>query len=331
MADGVVGSKTWASSIRKKAVSTARAATVNYVELAKMLYLMEDTPIDGDRNNPPIYHLWGYTKITDFAKQELGLEPRKASYMVSIGCALTVELANADPALVERFIDLGWTKVREICRVLKADQLLKWVLQAETSTYTEIQDAVSAYKAEQDNLTLKRLEASGATLLAKDAFGPPKDINIVDMPGSAVVSGASFDAEIPISTNTETKTKVNLPLYPEVPQIEKLNPETFSFYETQHKVVKEALDKAKKISGSDKKSNNLTLICTEFLATNDFSDSSEEQKLKLLAKLEKTLDIKLVAVDKYTFEPVYGIETLKKVAETVVNAGEEVCLTYPQR
>ncbi len=315
MTEPTKGSKAWGNQIKKKAIELSHSMTTNYVELAKVLYTIDDTPVDGDPNNPAIYTSWKYETLAKFAAQELGLEPRKANYLHSIGFTLLVELANSDPEWLERYYMLGWCKVREISRVIKAHQLQDWVLKAEQATYKEVQDMVIRYKTNENKATLARLASAGPATLAKDPFGPPK-VDVLDgVEVNSVTQGASFDEtqEVPVTV------PVIPPIMVPVPEPEKITTETFAFYEGQLKNVQDALKMCSKISGSDKKSNNLALICMDFLATNSFTNADEEQRLKFLAKLETHLGYKLIAADPYTFEPAYGLETLKRVAEVMVS------------
>lgn len=318
----VVGSKDWFEKSRKKAKQLAHSLTLEYVELAKLLYLLDDTPVDNDPNAPAVYTYWGYNSLKHYALDELGLLPRKLEYLYSIGYTLQVELSKADPEWLERFLMLGWTKVRELCRVIKVEQLMDWVLKAEQATFKEVQDMVTRYKAELDKAALNRLASSGPVTENKDPFAAPKieQESIGGVEVETIVTGADFnEAEAP------AMSVENTPAYlPTVPEPEKITVESFSFYEDQLKTVKEALTRAKQLSGSEKKSHNLSLICLEFLATNDFNKADEDQKLKFLARLEKHLGYKIVAADPDSFEPVYGMQTLEKVAESMVKTPEYV-------
>ena len=65
-------------------------------------------------------------------------------------------------------------------------------------------------------------------------------------------------------------------------------------------------------------SSQFSLICLDFLATNDFRFANEQQRLRFLAKFEKLTGYKLVIVDpdrdRGDGEIVYGIETLERLA-----------------
>lgn len=85
---------------------------------------------------------------------------------------------------------------------------------------------------------------------------------------------------------------------------------TFSLYNEQYESVIRALDVAKKDSNSEVPSQNLSLICQQFLMDADMGKNFEESRMKWLPKLEERFKIKLVAVDSDTDEVIYGQELL---------------------
>jgi hypothetical protein len=97
----------------------------------------------------------------------------------------------------------------------------------------------------------------------------------------------------------------------EVPPAEVKSYTTFALFEEQQKVVDAALTRASELSGSEKPGHNLTLICTDFLATNDFLTGDQKQKLLYLAKLERLLGVRLVVGDPKTSRVTYGIDNLE--------------------
>lgn len=105
---------------------------------------------------------------------------------------------------------------------------------------------------------------------------------------------------------------------PDLPKTEIVHSETFQLHEDQHKIVESALTRAMELSGSDKRNHNLTLICTDFLATNDFLTGDETQRLAYLQKIENVLGVRLVAADKKTGNLIHGLDNLEKLQERYV-------------
>jgi hypothetical protein len=89
----------------------------------------------------------------------------------------------------------------------------------------------------------------------------------------------------------------------------------FVFLPEQIETVKLAIKRASELSNRSSPGHNLSLICLDYIATNDFTKASEEQRLRYIAKLEKLMGYKLIVVDPKTKDIVFGIGTLEKVAK----------------
>jgi len=186
-------------------------------------------------------------------------------------------MRDLDPALKQRIADLGFSKVRELIRVLTIRNAAQWVEQAEKMSYFTLAAAVTDER--------KRLGAGDASAEAeKDQEG----------------AGEGDDAAPPEEP---------------APAPEMLTREAFAFYPEQLNNVRLALQKAAELSKSDKKSHNLDLICLDFLASNDFLAGETDHRPRYLAKIEKRLGVRLVAFDQEG-DPIYGIDVLKMVAES---------------
>jgi len=83
----------------------------------------------------------------------------------------------------------------------------------------------------------------------------------------------------------------------------------FSLFQGQREAVEGAIELAKKASQSDKEGNNLTLICTEYMANNAAIDSADEY----LGRVEKVLGVKLIAYQDSTESVVYGEKLLDQL------------------
>jgi hypothetical protein len=92
------------------------------------------------------------------------------------------------------------------------------------------------------------------------------------------------------------------------PAPERMHTFTTSLYDGQFETVSAALERARQLSGSDKNNHNLELICQDFLTNNDFGKVADEKKF--LAKIERHLGKKLIAIDPRMGTPVYGSDLL---------------------
>lgn len=265
-----MGTAAWSNRVRGRAKELAKQLEMGYMELAKILYQVYDTQVRlGEDYGPivPIYTTWGYKTFSEYAEKELGLHHRKAERLRSIWYKLEIELSGLSDITRERIVRIGWTKVRELIRVLTVKNADDWVEQGEKLSYPELYEAIRLYQEQKAQ---------------KNAVSPE-------------------DEDIP------------------VPAVDHLSFEHFALYEAQAGTVRTALKEAEKVSGSDKKSHNLDLICSEFLATNDFHQATPAQRQQHLANLERSLGLRLVAVDPETGGVIYGIKTLQFLAK----GGEE--------
>ncbi len=278
-ATGVVGSKAWASKIRKRAQEVAAYLESGYMEMARILYLVYDTPVEGDRKRPAIYTTWGYKTFAEYAEKELNISRKRAERLRHIWYVLEVEMKALDPDIKQRIVNLGFCKVRELIKVLTARNAKRWVEAAEGMNYYSLEAAVIEEK--------KRLGDREKALESGEGAG-----------------------ETPEGEAAEDQDTG-----PEEPLVETVTRETFAFFPAQLENVRKALTMAEKMSNSDKKSHNMDLICTDFLATNDFVRDDPDKRLRYIAKIERVLGLRLVAIDQ-DGDVLYGMDTLEMAAKT---------------
>lgn len=144
------GSAAWGQRLRRQIAELNKSFDKGYMQMAKLLYTAWDTPIDGDRNKAPIFTLWGYDTFADYVTNELGMDRRKGERLRLLYYKLFVELAGLDEALLRRIENLGYTKCREITRVITATNIEKWVETAETSSCAELTMSINRYLEEYE-------------------------------------------------------------------------------------------------------------------------------------------------------------------------------------
>jgi hypothetical protein len=77
------------------------------------------------------------------------------------------------------------------------------------------------------------------------------------------------------------------------------------------------------ITGSEKKGHLLTCICTDFLASNDFTGDITHDRMKFWVKYENLFGKKFVVIDNATGEVEFGLSTLTKLAGGVEADSQE--------
>lgn len=270
------GSKQWGMRVRKRARELSETLDLGYMELARVLYQVWDTPIDGDPNRAPIYTSWGFDSFADYSERELNLNHKKAERLRLIWYTLEVQLKDMDSKLKDRIVNLGYSKVRELIRVLTIRNAEMWIEQAENLTYRQL------YKSVIDEKRNQEIEPA--------ILGPG---GIADQAGAAG-TGDSFSAG--------------------EDAFETFKQKRFDLAPAQLENVSLALKKCSDLSGSEKEGHLLDLICTDFIATNDVMGDDMDKRLRYLAKIERVLQLKLVAVDPSTKEIIYGIQALEMVS-----------------
>lgn len=286
------GTEAWCAKLRRRARQLATALNRGELELAEILWQVYDTPIGGDPNRGPVWRSWGYESFSQYAEEELGLKRRKAERLRQIWMHVEVRLeGRIDRRLKARLYNLGWTKVREIVPLLTPQNFEKWVTLAEDSSYAVLTAETKAFR--------ERVEEARILREKKRLFGETEE------------------------TDDYTEEEELLDRVALDPLALKMKVSTFGLMEEQHTTVEQALDQAARVTGSDKRSRNLSLICLDFMANTDLGKNLDKAHGKVAAsrfvsKMEQTTGVKLVAIDPVTGDIVYGMDTLRKLAKAVV-------------
>jgi hypothetical protein len=292
-----VGTKAWADKMRKRAVDVSAGLETGYMELAEVLYNLFDVPVDGDPNNGPWFKEWGYSTIGDFAETELNLNRRKAEYLRAIWYRLEVELEDMDPKIKSRIVSLGWSKVRELIKVLTLKNASKWADVAEKCNYQDLQTSV--HKFQDKAKTAKVAKETGEKYVTPS----PAKISKGDLPTAFEMQPPQNDEE-PVEDDDLDN----------VPEVSESTYKGFKFYKDQWEIVSAALARAKELSNSQVDSHNLSVICQDFLATNLFGKPGPDQMIRFLAKYEKLFNVRLVVIDQDD-DPVYGVTHLEALQD----------------
>lgn len=281
------GSEVWGEKIRKRARSLVKSINQGYMELAEILHTVWATPINGEAHNACVTVAWGYEGYVEWAEEELGLHKRKAERLKAIWHHLNVILeGKLDRKTRKRIISLGWTKVRELIRVMTADNAEQWVEMAENLNYNELCEVIRRALEDQEKSALA------------NAVGMSEDDD--EFKGADPPADLEHFKEVSFMLAPEQKANIEL-----------------------------ALERANQLAGSSdpqrppKRGHLLDLICTDFLATNDFRKADDPHRhLIFLAKFERLMGKRLVVIDGDNWVIEYGMDALSKVAE-VMEANDE--------
>ena len=299
------GSKQWADKLRKDTAKLAKQLDTGYMALGEKLWLIYDTPVDGDPARSSVCTAWQdkqgnyYTSFAKYVEAELEIHYKKAQRLLSVWKILKIDL-QLDDRMMQRVVNLGFSKIRELVRpgVLTSQNIETWVTKSESTNVIKLQAGVTKYLAD------KATEES--TRNAEAEFEREYNGSLASTP-----SGASTSSGESVSIDEAKRDEK---------RIEELEVQSRQFscllFGDQIETVNLAMRRSIELSGSDKVGHNLSLICLDFLATNDFRFDNEDQKLRFLAKFERLLGYKIIVADPVTSDILYGVGTLEKLAKS---------------
>ncbi len=279
------GSKAWQQRIRGRAKSLADQLEMGYLELGEILYRIYDASADGDPKNGSVLARWGYESVGDYAEKELGLYRRKSQLLVRVFYRVEVELDGLGRgALYERFTRLGWSKARELIAILTKENAEEWITRCETWNYATTVERVRLEKERRrDELVRRELEKQPDPVAASNTLA------------------ADLPATVPMHVEQEEDLR--------------WVSRTFRMEASQSESLSLALKRAQDLAGNIKKppSSLLALVCIDFLSGADWRGGDLDSKLRFVAKVEKSLGLRLVVVDD-SDSVVYGMRALESAA-----------------
>lgn len=286
------------------------------VELGAVLWELYTVPAENNPGSKPVYTLLGYTSFEDFCERGVGIHRRKGSSLRAIYYRLYVDLKDLDPEIRDGVAALGWTKSRELVRVMTYKNAAAWYEFAKTHTFTDVEARVQEQVNAAKKMKSEKEDGKVSTSIAGASFSDEEAPGFEDAPAPKRVNtpGATADEDegVDLLPTADDEPENDAPAFdPAIAEMEgtDLTRRTFAFHPAQLEVVETALEMAAKQSGSDVASHNLSLICAEFAASNDATPRTKVTKdfrLKTLANLERVLGVRLLAVDTKSGEPVFA-------------------------
>lgn len=272
------GSEGWSTKIRRRARVLVKSIDQGYMELAEIIHSVWATPINGERQNACVCVSWGYDTYKQWAAEELGLHPRKVERLKAIWHHLHVTLeGQLDRTTRKEIIALGWTKVRELVRVIDGKNAKQWVEMAEQLNHDELCEAIRHALKDQE----KHDQAA--------AVGAVDDDDDEDFQGPPPPSDPDRHRKVRFKLTPDENANVELALE-----------RAQQLAQTRKPMPPGAL---------------LDLIATDFLATNDFRKANDpENHLRFLAKFERLMGRRLVVIDPERWVIEYGMDALEQVA-----------------
>ena len=286
------GTRGWQNRIRNRAKALADQVEMGYLELGEILYRIYDAPVDGDPKNGSVLAKWGYKSIGEYAEKELGLHDKKAQRLVRIFYRIEIELGGfGSPDLKRRFCRLGWSKAKELVRILTKENAAYWIENAEKWNFATTFERIRMEVQRQQNEIIQR-----------DLEKQPNPIEESNRLAS--------DAPVRVREDDDSLQWIN---------------KNFRLESAQAETVNLALKRAQDLAGNLKKTPSalLSLICLDFLSGADWQGGDLDSKLRFISKIEQSLGLRLVVVDD-SDEVVYGLRALEAAAIQMQQSAQEV-------
>ena len=292
-----LGSKAWTNRVRHRARFLADQVEMGYLELGELLYRLYDAPLDGDPNAGSVIASWGYKNIGEFSEKELNIHYKKAQRLMRIFYRVNVEMGGLDNGeLLTRFRKVGWSKARELVRVMTKETAEFWIAKAEQVNFSTISEIVRQ--------TIERAEQAKIR--------------------------AAVAKQDPIGDSNKTSEDGLLTDYSDVSNPDFVDQtwvmRTFRVDAGTAETIDLALKRAKDLSNNPNVKNGslLSLICLQFLSYADWRGNDEISKLKFLADVEKALGGLSLVVVNDSNDVVYGLGALERAAMKMRDGVETV-------
>jgi hypothetical protein len=123
-----------AEQVRQEILEANKTIEVSYVDLSKLL---------AEAYHKEFYLEWGFTDFKDYTENELGTGYRKAMYLVDVADCMKKNNISTAKAL-----KLGWTKLKDLAKVLTEENSKEWMDKAEKMTTRDLGEAVKVSRKE---------------------------------------------------------------------------------------------------------------------------------------------------------------------------------------
>lgn len=138
-------------ALREEALNAREMVEVGYMKLARCLF---------DIYTQNVYQTWDYPTFEGYIDAELQIDYRKAMYLVQIYSKAS--MLGMDMARLEK---MGWTKARELIRIVDQTNSEEWMTIAENSTVKELSFKIKTEKDIQEDRSSVMDEAPTITTI----------------------------------------------------------------------------------------------------------------------------------------------------------------------
>lgn len=269
------------TDLREEARNLVQEIEHKYWDLGRALYDVYDGVPGGYRgltgsssreDRRSLFEKWGYKNFCDYCENEVGIRKRTGENLRFAYYWFAIQ-QPMPPHVVADLVSIGRSKMYLLSGVATLDSVTLWIEKAKELTFEDLKKAIKTAKAVTSvrNVDTEEKDASGFV-----GSSAPVEENAPKQP-----------------PKPEEFHQVNVPLA-----------------DAQFDTWKTAFDRAKKLTNSDKTGHNFELICQDFLANNDFSNTQEKDRTAYLAKMERRLGVLIIAIDPNSGAPIHGRDLL---------------------
>jgi hypothetical protein len=124
--------------IRDRAKSLTTRISESYYELGGVLEVIATS-------EPPLYEEWEYSTFRDYVSIELGMSSRHVMRLRFTW--RTLSALKVPKSKIRKLLRSGFSKVKEICKVLTKENIDQWIELAERESYVNIAELVKSQLA----------------------------------------------------------------------------------------------------------------------------------------------------------------------------------------
>ena len=314
-ARGRAEAKAASEQLRKRVLSLRDQMGEAYFEMGRLLHRI---------NKDGLYTHWRgpdgrpYQQFRDYVEHEVDFHFRKAKHLMSIWWWFAEELG--DKVVMEKIKEIGWTKAALLVGVVDGKNVDVWVSKAKQlgikelgeETRVAMEVAQVSRRPARSSSGSSAIDARGKTVLSE-----PSGLSGLESTGLPLPMPEDASAN---ADRAESRMGVD-----------PLSDDALRDYRTRWTIlmtgeqrvnVERAIDMASGIAEieADGKGFLLDLVATNFLAAyaGTVGNNDREHKInfrnEILRGVERALGVDLVAVDRGTYDPLYGLQVLERLA-----------------
>lgn len=337
----VPGSIEWSDKIRancKHAVQNIEQTSFELGGWLEQIFNQKDT------EGAPVWKGWGYETFEAYVERELNTSARSGERMRKIWRTIT-DLSEGEGALDfetrERLLELGSSRLNHLVRVLTKENALEWInwcTRGDVSVRDLEQKVIQQIERETFRQRQLLLQSQGQNVVPLEGAQQPQE-------GALLPPGVSFDGDFDKSlleggldesgqplpslgdrliggfpegtAANDRPTTLSAPASGDALPKEKLITRKIQMDEGTLGVMNQAIKTIQKATGFRGDGYALGLICLSYLGTVDYDRkgvSPAQAMAMVLQQMERSMGLRLVAIDPKNSTLVYGQTSLQLLA-----------------